>query len=296
MKKLIISLLAISLSSFAGQMTFNYNGTPTVIQFTDIAGMEIEQNNMVLVQRTGAMSLFKMGQLYNAEPIHLVALSSFYIGKYEVTQAEWIATMETNPSSFTGDLNRPVENVSWYDILIYCNKRSVAEGLTPCYTINNSTDPVSWGTVPTTTNATWDAVICNWSANGYRIPTEAEWEFAARGGNCSNGYNYSGSNTIDDVGWYADNSGNTTHPVGTKLPNELGIYDMSGNVFEWTWDWYANYSSSTQTNPTGPTTGSERILRGGSYYYYFVVAWRERGGYPYSVNSNRGFRLARSTN
>jgi len=212
------------------------------------------------------------------EPIHSVTLSSFYIGRYEVTQGEWQSVMTGNangisatPSYFSGNSTRPVEGVSWYDIMVYCNRRSIQEGLTPCYAKGGITNPNNWGTVPTSTNVEWDAITCNWSANGYRLPTEAEWEFAAKGGNQSQGYTYSGSNIIGNVAWYSSNSGSTTHPAGTKAPNELGIYDMSGNVWEWCWDWYGSYSSSAQTNPHGATSGSRRVYRGGS--------WSNGGGY-----------------
>jgi len=252
-------------------------------------------SSMVLVNG----GTFQMGSTTGSsyeQPVHSVTLASFQIGKYEVTQTEWVATMGSNPSYFTGDLNRPVEQISWYDIMVYCNKRSIAESLTPCYTINGSTNPTVWGTVPTSNyNATWDAAICNWTANGYRLPTEAEWEFAARGGNSSQGYTYSGSNTIGDVAWYSTNSSSTTHPVGTKLPNELGIYDMSGNVWEWNWDWYGSYSASAQTDPHGATTGSYRVIRGGSYNYGGGCRVADRDGYdPFSWDYFIGFRLARS--
>ena len=161
-------------------------------------------------------------------PTHSVTLSSYYIGKYEVTQAQWRAVMGSNPSCFTGD-NLPVEQVSWNDIQEFITKLNQQTGKT------------------------------------FRLPTEAEWEYAARGGNKSKGYKYSGSNTIGDVAWYGNNSSNTTHPVGQKAPNELGIYDMSGNVWEWCQDWYGSYSADSQTNPTGPSRGSTRVLRGGSW-------------------------------
>ena len=162
------------------------------------------------------------------KPAHSVTLSSFYIGKYEVTQSLWKAVMGSNPSHFEGD-NLPVENVSWNDCQTFLRKLNAMTG------------------------------------KNFRLPTEAEWEFAARGGNRNRGYQYSGSNVLSDVAWYADNSGSKTHNVGAKAPNELGIYDMSGNVWEWCQDWKKSYSSSPQTNPKGPSSGSSRVYRGGSW-------------------------------
>ena len=163
------------------------------------------------------------------KPTHQVTLPSYYIGKTEVTQALWQAVMGSNPSDFKGS-NLPVENVSWEDCQTFIRK------------LNALTD------------------------KNFRLPTEAEWEFAARGGNFSRGYKYSGSNTLSHVAWYADNSADKPHPVATKAPNELGIYDMSGNVYEWCIDWYGDYSSSVQCNPTGPDSGSDRVHRGGSWF------------------------------
>ena len=169
------------------------------------------------------------GDCYNDEkPTHNVALSDYYIGKFEVTQKLWKAVMGSNPSNWKGD-ELPVESVSWNDVQEFITKLNQKTG-----------------------------------AN-FRLPTEAEWEYVARGGNKSRGYKYSGSNKIGKVAWYTDNSGSKTHQVGTKSPNELGIYDMSGNVWEWCQDWYGSYSSSSQTNPTGPSSGSCRVLRGGSW-------------------------------
>jgi formylglycine-generating enzyme required for sulfatase activity len=200
-----------------------------------------------------------------------VTLSSFYIDKYEVTQASYQAVMGTNPSQFSGYPNRPVERVSWFNAIEYCNRRSIQEGLTPCYTYNDGTDH---GTNPDNWPAGWNTnddnnhtnVSCNWSANGYRLPTEMEWMFAAKGGNQSQGYYYSGSNTIGYVAWYYDNSSSRTWDVGLKDPNELGTFDMSGNVWEWCWDIWGTYPSGNQSNPTGPASGSSRVLRGGSWY------------------------------
>jgi len=223
---------------------------------------------------------FRMGSTngnYDEKPVHSVTVSDFCISQYEVTQKEWQEIMGTNPSKFKGD-NLPVENVSWYDAVAYCNALSTAEGLTPCYSGSGTN------------------IACDWNANGYRLPTEAEWEFAARGGSTGSPTTYAGSNNIDEVAWYDGNSGSKTHDVGTKKPNELGIYDMSGNVREWCWDWYGDYSSGSQSNPRGASSGSYRVLRGGSWDYcadYCRVANRYYGCPDYSYN-NYGFRLLRS--
>ena len=192
------------------------------------------------------------------KPTHRVTLSNdYYIGKYEVTQGLWQAVMGNNPSNFKGD-NLPVEQVSWYECQDFLSKLNRLTG------------------------------------KKFRLPTEAEWEYAARGGNKSRGYQYSGSNNLSDVAWYRVNSGDKTHAVGTKQANELGIYDMSGNVWEWCQDWYGNYSSSSQTNPTGATSGSDRVVRGGSWDYY---AWLCRSSYRYVAPNYRcglGLRLVLS--
>jgi sulfatase modifying factor 1 len=162
------------------------------------------------------------------KPVHFVTLSSFNIGKYEVTQAQWKAVMGNNPSGFSGCDDCPVENVSWNDVQQYIYKLN-------CQTGKN-----------------------------YRLPTEAEWECAAKGGKSSKGYAYSGSNDLNSVAWNPDNSGSKTHAVGGKQANELGIYDLSGNVEEWCSDWYGTYTSYSETNPTGASLGQFRVLRGGS--------------------------------
>ena len=212
------------------------------------------------------------------KPAHRVTVSDFYIGKYEVTQAQWRAVMGNNPSNFKGD-NLPVEYVSWNDVQDFIRRLNASTG------------------------------------KQYRLPTEAEWEFAARGGNSSRGTRYSGSNTVGNVAWYYENAGdkilddktwgsdklvsnnNKTHPVGTKSANELGIYDMSGNVWEWCNDWYGSYNSNTQTNPQGASLGSTRVFRGGSWgshARYTRVSYRSSGAPDYRADSI-GFRLACSS-
>lgn len=188
--------------------------------------------NMVWVEggtfRMGATSE-QGSEISDEKPVHSVTLSGYYIGKTEVTQALWQAVMGSNPSYFEGD-DLPVEQVSWDDCQEFIRKLNSLTG------------------------------------QNFRLPTEAEWEFACRGGNNSRGYKYSGSNYIDNVAWYDGNSGDKTHPVATKSPNELGIYDMSGNVWEWCADRYGDYSSGRQTNPKGPYDGSFRVNRGGSWF------------------------------
>jgi formylglycine-generating enzyme required for sulfatase activity len=227
----------------------------------------------------------------NEGPQHRVTVSSFYLGKYEVTQKEYQDAAGKNPSDVTGD-NLPVSRVSWYDVIEFCNILSRKEGLTPAYTINKSrTDPNNTGS---TDNIKW-SVTWNRNATGYRLPTEAEWEYACRAGTTT-AYN-TGAKITDNLGWYKENSGDKVHPVGQKPANAWGLHDMHGNVYEWCWDWYGNYANGTQTDPTGPVSGATRVYRSGGWgdrAEYSRSAYRSKFGVPTHINKYIGFRVART--
>ena len=262
--------------------------------------------------------LFTMGSpsseqgRHRDESLHRVTVNAFYIGKYQVTQAEYEAVMGTNPSYFKG-ASLPVENVTWYNAAEYCNKLSQMEGLTPAYTIDkgrkdannkNDNDDVKW------------IVTRNPDANGYRLPTEAEWEYACRAGTTTRFWSGNDEASLADKANVADLSAKEkypewtewassgvnirdgyaeTSPVGVFAPNQWGLYDMHGNVWEWCWDWYGEYRGGAQVNPTGAVSGSYRVLRGGSW---FNLAADVRSAFRNSYNPsdkyiNIGFRLVR---
>ena len=232
-----VSTSSTSSSQSATTTTTGFSSTPSLSSGGNTISILVKNGitiDMVKVE-AGTFMMGATSEMQNPyddeKPVHQVTLTNdYYMGKYEVTQALWHAVMGSNPSKFKGD-DLPVEQVSWNDCQEFISKLN---GLT---------------------------------GKKFRLPTEAEWEYAARGGRKSRGYQYSGSSNVSDVAWYVGNSGSKTHPVGTKQANELGIYDMTGNVWEWCQDWYGSYVSSSQTNPTGDVSGPRRVGRGGSWYY-----------------------------
>lgn len=244
----------------------------------------------------------------------------FRMSQHQITRAQFLAIMGSDPSGtrFSSGTNDPVQMVNWYHVIAFCNKLSLAEGLTPVYAVSGvNFASLMFTQIPTSDNEFWNAATANWAANGYRLPTEMEWMWAAMGatqdsqpGAMQEGINrtgyakpfagYNGRNRIRDYAWYWENSGNKTNPVGTQLANELGLHDMSGNVWEWSWDWYAgtwpNYAvTGTQTDYRGAASGSYRVIRGGSWDYSATnctVAYRY-GSYPNYQNNAIGFRVVR---
>gem|GEM_PF-1347138 len=231
---------------------------------------------------------FRMGSANgdsDEDPVHTVRVDSFYIAKTETTFAQYTPIAKERALNYPdddgwGEGDRPVIHVSWYDAVAFCNALSEWDGLTPAYTIRG-------------TNVTW-----NRSANGWRLPTEAEWAYAGRGGAAGRDTRFAGSNNADDVAWYSANAGRRTQPVGRKQPNELGLYDMSGNVHEWVWDWFGEeyYSASPASNPTGPSTGDRRVFRGGEWYHDEAVLRisNRAKNTPDFDNNFVGFRVARN--
>jgi formylglycine-generating enzyme required for sulfatase activity len=239
------------------------------------------------------------------------AVSAFRMSRYEITRAQFAAMLGTDPSdptysSGTGD---PVQKTNWYHAIAFCNKLSIAEGLTPVYSVSGvNFASLTYGDIPTGTDATWDAAAAAWTANGYRLPTEMEWMWAAMGATAgTTGYGKAfagstGSNAIGDYavyGYYHTEAGRTTtersSPVGGKLANELGLYDMSGNIWEWTWDGYDAFPTGPVTDYRGAASGDYRVLHGGSWSFpalYCAVDNRLFYGPDYQFDSV-GFRVVR---
>lgn len=319
MKKFKISIIFMMLyvALFATSLTVQTSNGDVTIDLNEIENIEIVQYEMTFVE--GGM--FIMGDHYNEGwddelPVHSVTLDDFYIGKYEVTHAEFIEFLnnigaEVNGSyngnqlidienercpiehdgnnfnfvsnSYVSSADCPVIEITWVGACEYSNWLSDFENLTECYNISIG------------------YVECDFEANGYRLPTEAEWEYACRGGiNWIDDFRYSGCHELSDLtdyAWYNNNSSDL-HPTGEKLPNQLGLFDMSGNVYELCWDWFSSsyYSNSPSTNPTGPDTGSDRVSRGGDWNdgAAFVRSAARFSSYPHTSNGYLGFRIIRA--
>ncbi len=277
MKKYTLFVLSVC---FATNVVFAQKSKPVAVKRAPI-----DTSKFVLAEG----GTFKMGTDRPAEthegPVHDVTVKSFYIAKTEVTFDDFDKfckdlKRDTVSSGFWGRGKQAAMNLSWLDAVAYCNWLSEKEKLSKCYLIS-ATEIKYLDT-----------------AKGYRLPTEAEWEFAARGGNKSKGTYFSGSDAINDVAWFKGNSNDGPHAVGQKKPNELGLFDMNGNVWEWVWDWYdgAYYKTSSPVDPAGPENGNYRVMRGGAFYndgVYANVYTRQNAGPGFRQNSV-GFRVART--
>ena len=304
--KLGENTVSLSVEGSAG----NYAGWSKDIKITkedityDIAGIEFTMKGIAAVN-----DAILGDNAYSNNKPHTVSLSAYLIGKTEVTQELWQAVMGNNPSSFQGSGylpaegetqgKRPVENVNWYHAIAFCNKLSIKLRLEPCYTVSVGGNPVDFATlsfdqIPTGNNPDWNKAELDMNKTGFRLPTEAEWEWAAKGGTDDK---WAGTNTASDLAdyaWYSSNSGNKTHEVKKKDPNGYGLYDMSGNVWEWCWDWYDALPASPGADYAGPASGSNRVERGGSWgsdAYGCPVGKRFSDG-PDDRYSFLGFRLA----
>lgn len=244
-----------------------------------------------------------------------ISIKSLYVSDHEVTRGEYkkiigsdtskLKARDENGKELNGDdvLNHPVDSVNWYEAIVYCNKLSKKEGLVPCYTIDSSTSPVEWGKVPHDSDSKWNTIECDFSANGYRLPTEEEWEYLARAGNPLGGYKYSGSNNLEDVAWSHNNCGYgnncyQTREVKTKKANDLGLYDMTGNVYEWCWD-SADYDDNEKQvygfhRCRGGSMDTSDLGLGGRTCYLEISARSRTRIFSEFSSENIGFRVVRT--
>ncbi len=255
----------------------------------------------------------------DATATNLSTVSAFRMSKHEITRAQWTAvTGWADPSdvTYSSGTNDPVQKVNWYDAIAFCNKLSILEGLTPVYAVSGvDFATLTYAQIPTSSNATWNAATANWNADGYRLPTEMEWMWAAMGADLANpgevnttGYEKAfagstGTNALGDYAVFGYNSGQAgstttqrSNPVGSKLENELGFHDLSGNVWEWVWDWHGTYPTGTVMDYRGPASGTHRVGRGGGWYHYAsscTVAYRGNYNPNYRYDYYCGFRVLR---
>ena len=247
---------------------------------------------------------FTMGpDVWNNGATFSVTLSAFKMSRYTVTQELYQAVMGTNPSSFSSNPEgtevqgeRPVETVNWYHAIAFCNKLSIRDGLTPVYSVTGiNWETLTYAAIPTSNNTTWDAATATWTNNGYRLPTDAQWEYACRAGTSTDWHFSNTESQLENYAWFSDNSDSKTHQVGKKLPNQWNLYDMHGNVWEWCWDWYDDYPIEPETDYTGVAAGAFRVIRGGCWV---SSAGNTRSVIRYNIipayrNYDVGFRLVR---
>ena len=313
----IVSSAGTSVSYYEShKLQLTDSGTYSVV-VSNSEGSDTSNGAVLIVDSTGTPTgmlsipggTFQMGQpnpnlggtgwSSDEQPVDTVTVSAFYMDKTDVTQADFQALMLVNPSNFTGDLLLPVETVTWFDAVLYCNKRSKQDGFDTVYSFTSVTGTPGNGC------SDLGGLAMDFTKNGYRLPTEAEWEYACRAGTTTDYYwgkNYPPTTSTDTLAidsnavWYY-NSPTGTQPVATKKPNAWGLYDMNGNVWEWCNDWYGRYTSGNQTDPTGPSTGSSRVLRGGSWVNGGVnllrSAFRLSGDSPGVRYNSIGFRCVR---
>jgi formylglycine-generating enzyme required for sulfatase activity len=287
-----------SVSHGAWKMRIHQGATVGERVLASIDSLTFYDDAMVLIP-AGTFTMGSPGTepgRFSDEVQHEVTLTkAIYVSTHEVTQLEWQAVMGWNTSYFPG-VNRPVETLTWYDAVSFCNLRSTGEGLTAAYTITGITYN---GNHITNATVTW-----NQAANGYRLLTEAEWEYACRATSTTAFCNGAITNlacspldpNLDLVGWYCGNAGSATHDVGGKTANVWGLKDIHGNVWEWCWDWYGTYPTGPLTDPTGPASGSYRVLRGGGWDYYALRCRSAIRYYydPYYMGRGLGLRLSRT--
>ncbi len=289
LKKLFMIMLVLSLAIiifiafkyyvFSDKPVFEKPRTEEVAEAPDLPGLIANEPIQMTVVPADTVIVGSMSPLADPDefPIKKVRLRSFKIGIHEVTQKEWMMVYSNNPSRFLGE-DRPVENVSFYDAIDFCNDKSLMDGFTPCYSYVG------------------EEIICDFNANGYRLPTEAEWEHAAKGAYIDIFFTYSGSDKPHEAGWYNENSGASTNVAGQKAPNPLGIFDMSGNVFEWVWNWYSQYSYRMRDVYSGAETGTDKVIRGGSWYHnsHEMRVTNRNFAKPFSKTNYIGFRVVRT--
>lgn len=277
--------------------------TPSALRSKTAAPVRVNSPNVGNLLQVPAGAFQRDGN-----PANKSLVLGFYMGQYEVTRAQYAQVTDLREPVTPEEAELPAENLSWYDALVFCNRLSILEGLTPAYRISGSQNPDDWGKVPVVNNQVWNSVVCDWTADGYRLPTEMEWAWAAMGADSLvpgqiniAGYQkaFAGSNLMNQIGdyaWYLTNANAVTQLVGSKKPNELGLYGLSGNVSEWCWDFYADYPAGPLCNYQGPETGSQRVDRGGSYKTgeSFMAVSSRASCAPSVRNKYCGLRVVRS--